>query len=473
MKVHYISLCYLGGEVDLVKLRAHLAKVSPGTILEMVRRNHIVTVPLASGRLELEGTTIPYGILCHQYDTGFGTVVHTIEIGDQGLAPAIEMARKAMHGPGLAAAALTYFNRVFGTREIGELYTHLKRSEARGFQRSGPGSGLFPQGCDYWNVGINEFDCLWLVGGDGDEARRAGWLDLTAGRGLLLAGDTNRFWSADDAPDLYWDMAAILTREHLASCFRNFAYSWMGTLNQHLKQYREGLAQGNEELWSQYREEVENLDINLLAFRIYLQSVLLGQEQLYRRDHPPANLVHIEPQEWERLSRYRSRRAAIDGLITECQHIIERMTVPLDFREFKLLRTGVEQLEARIMLLTVLLVIMELFTQLLEPGHWPLKGLLMLLLLAIPGGYLLWERTRRARARRRGRVMHLKNLRAKAEEEAREKEQQMAALKEDQGIDPALREYYLGIYQDLAKRMRGRAAELDSEISDNEKAKSL
>lgn len=466
MKAHYISLCYLGGEVDLVKLRAHLAKNFPGTALEMVRRGHMVNVPLASGRLELEGTAVPYSIVCHQYDTGFGTVVHNVEIGDQKLATAIKMARKAVYGPGLATAALAYFNRVFGTREIGELYTHLKKTGARGFQRSGPGSDLFPEGCDYWNVGINEFDCLWLVGGDGEEARQAGWHDLTAGRGLLLAGDTNRFWSADDPPDLYWDVVAILTREHLASCFRNYAYSWMGTLSQHLKQYRDGLAQGNEELWSIYRDEVESLDLNLLSFRIYLQSVLLGQEQLYRRDHPPANLVHIEPGDWERLSRYRSRRAAIDGLMAECQHLIERMTVPLDFREFRLLKTGVEQLEARIMLLTVLLVIMELFSQLLEPGHWPLKGLLMLLLVAIPGGYILWERTRRARTRRRGRLMHLKNLRAQAEEAAREKEQQMAALREDQGIDPSSRDYYLGIYQDLAKRMRGRAEELDAEIGD-------
>lgn len=466
MKAHYFSLCYLGGEVDLVKLRAHLAKAFPGTALEMVRRSHLVTVPLASGSLELEGTAVPYKIVCYQFDAGFGTVVHSLETGEQGLASAIERARKAVNGPELATSSLGYFNRVFSTREIGELYTHLKKTGVRGFQRSGPGRELFPEGCDYWNVGINEFDCLWLVGGDGEEARKAGWHDLTAGRGRLLAGDTNRFWSADDPPDLFWDVAAILMREHLASCFRNFTYSWMGTLNQHLKHYREGLTLGNEELWAHYRDEVERLDVNFLAFRVYLQSVLLGQEQLYRRDHPPANLVHIEPAEWERLSRYRSRRAAIDRLTAECQHIIERMTVPLDFREFRLLKTGVEQLEARIMLLTVLLVIMELFAQFLEPGHWPMKWLLLALLVAIPGSYILWERTRRERARRRGRAMHLKNLRAKAEEEAREKEHQMAALREDPGIDPQSRDYYLGIYKDLAKRMRGRAEELDSEIGD-------
>lgn len=464
MKVHYISLCYLGGEVDLVKLRAHLSKDFPGTALETVRRGHLVNVPLASGRLDLEGTEVPYKIVCHQYDSGFGTVVHTLEIEEHGLASAVEQARKAVYGPGLATASLAYFNRVFGTGGIGELYTHLNKTGARGFQKTGPGRGLFPEGCDYWNVGINEFDCLWLVGGDGEEARKAGWHDLTAGRGLLWAGDINRFWSGDDPPNLYWDMMAILTREHLASCFRNFAYSWMGTLNQHLKQYRDGLAQGNEELWSQYREEVEALDINFLAFRIYLQSVLLGQDQLYRRDFPPANLVLVDPGEWEGLSRYRIRRAQIEGLMAECRHIIERMLAPLDFREFRLLKTGVEQLEARIMLLTVLLVIMELFAQLLEPGHWPLKGLLILLLVAIPGSYILWERTRRARAGKRGRLLHLRNLRAKAEEEAKEKEQQMAAIREDPGIDPQLRDYYLGIYQDLAKRMRNRAAELDTEI---------
>ncbi len=444
MRVHHFSLCYLGGQVDLVKLRAHLAQDFPGAALEMVRRNHIVNVSLASGSLDLDGKSVPYRIVCHQYDSGFGTVVHSLEVEGPTMAGAIDQARKAISGPVLARAALAYFNRVFGTREIEEIYSHLTKSGPRGFQRLGPGRELFPEGCDYWNVGINEFDCLWLVGGDGDEARRAGWHDLTAGRGRLLAGDTNRFWSSDDPPDLYWDLAAILMREHLASCFRNYTYSWLGTLNQHLEHYRDGLSQGNEMLWAHYREEVEGLDINFLAYRVYLQSVLLGQEQLYRRDHPPANLVHLEPEAWERLSRYRYRRAAIDRLMAECQHIIERMTVPLDFREFRLLRTRVEQLEARIMLLTVLLVIMEIFAQFLEPGHWPVKWLLLALLVAIPGGYIIWEKTRRARARRRGREMHLKNLRDKAEGQAREKEQQMVALRDDPGIDPQSRDYYTG-----------------------------
>lgn len=466
MKAHHFSLCYLGGDVDLVKLKAHLSEAYPGTTLEMVRGNRVANIPLVSGVMSPEGREVGYRVVCHQFDSGFGSVVLSLDAGGGDHTSALDLIRQAARGPELAAASVDYFNRVFGVRDAGELFAKLRRTESRRIIRSGPGVDLLNTGLDYSNVTIHFFDCLWLVGGDRNSEQRKEWLDLTAGRGLLWAGDSNRFWSPEDDPELYWDMTAILLREHGASSCLDFANSWMGSLDQQLRQTADSLLRENEEVWSQERLDIEALDRNFLAFNIHLRSFLLGQENLYRRDEPPANLRLVEPAEWERLSRYRSRRALIDGVMAECKHIIGRMTMPLDFREFRLLKTGVEQLEARIMLLTVLLVIMEIFAHLLKPGHWYLKAALVLLLAAIPGSYILWERTRRGRLRRRSRELYLRNLRSRTEEEARDIDQRLAALTGTPGIDPKTRDHYLGVYQGIRARIKERTAEISAELGD-------
>jgi hypothetical protein len=468
MKAHYFSLCYLGGEVDLVKLSNHLSQAYPGAVLELIRGNRVVSIPLTSGVLGGEGREAKYQIVCHQFDSGFGMVALSMDTGQQDYPTALERAQQVARGPELTAATVEYFNRDFGTRDAGELFAKLRKPEASGQFRAGPGVSLLKVGLDYFNIGIHDFDCVWLSGGEGDRARKPDWRDLTAGRGLLWAGDTNRFWSPVDDPDLYWDMVAILVREQSAASCLDYVNSWLGSLNQQLGQTAESLGQGNEELWAQGRSDIEAMDMNFLAFNIHLKSFLLGQENLYRRDVPPASLRLIEPAEWEQLSRYRSRRKLLDGLLADCKHTIDRMTQPLDFREFKLLRTGVEQLEARIMLLTVLLVVMELFANFLKQGHWHLKGLLIVLLVAIPGSYILWERTRRGRARRRGRAIYLRNLRSKTEEEARDIDQRLAALSGTPGIDTKTRDHYLGIYQGIRAKIKNRTAEIDAELGDNQ-----
>ena len=464
MKVYCFNLCYLGGDVDLVKLRAHLLEVYTGTTLEMVRGSHVVNVPLASGSMDLEGKSVPYQIVLHQHDSGFGTVVFILESDLQEQAAATAQTQMAVRGSELAGATLEYFNRVFGTRDAGELFTKLRKPGIRRQIKAGPGVDLLPVGLENFNIGIHEFDCLWLAGGGGEEARKSGWRDLTSGRGQLWAADINRFWSPQAGSELYWDMAAILLREHSSSCCLEYARAWLGSINQQLRQTGESLGQGNEELWAQDRDDVEAMDINFLGFNIHLKIFLQSQEQLYRRDAPPASLRLIEPSEWEALSRYRSRRSMTDGLLAECKHTIERMTRPLDFREFKLLKIGVEEVEARIMLLTVLLVIMELFAQVLEPGHWHLKGALLVLLVLIPGSFLLWTRLRRTRSLRRGRAMYLRNMKAKAEEEGRGIEQQMMQLRDTPGISPQTREHYLGVYGEIRNRVRERAEEIDLEL---------
>jgi hypothetical protein len=466
MKAYYFSLCYLGGEVDLVKLRNHMAGPYTGMTLELVRGDHMANIPLSSGSMELGGKSVPYQIVCHQFDSGFGTVVFMLEYDLQEQAAATALTQQAIQKPEMAGAVLEYFNRVFGVSDAGELFNKLRKPEVRRQIIAGPGVNLLTVGLDNCNIGIHEFDCLWLAGGGGEEARKAGWRDLTAGRSQLLAGDTNRFWSPQAGGELYWDMVAILLREHSSSVCLEYTRSWLGALNQQLRATGESLRRGNEEVWSQDRDDIEAMDINFLGFNIHLKTFLQSRERLYRRDAPPASLRLIEPAEWETLSGYRSRRSMTDGLLAECKHTIERMTRPLDFREFRLLKLGVEEVEARIMLLTVLLVIMELFAQVLEPGHWHLKGAMLGLLVLIPGSFLLWTRLRRVRARRRGRTLYLRNLKAKAEEEGRGIDQQMMQLKNTPGISPQTLEYYLGIYGEIRKRVGERVAEIDSEIGD-------
>lgn len=468
MRSYHFSLCSLGGAVDLVKLRAHLSGAYPGTTLEMGRGGRVVNIPLDTGVLDTEGKTIKYHIVCHQFDSGFGSVVLSLEAdGDQNdYAAALELARQAARGPELSAATMRYFNLVFGARDAGEIFAKLRSPDFRSLLRAGPGIDVLRVGLDYFNIHIHIFDCIWLAGGGGVRTPRPEWRDLTAGKGLLWADDTYRFWSPDDSPDLYWDMVTTLLREHSAASCLDYANSWLGTLDQQLRQTSDSLKQENEELWSQQRLDNETVSLNFLAFNIHLKGFLLGQDALYRRDVPPAALRLIEPEEWGIISRYPSRRELIEGVLADCKHAIGRMTRPLDFREFKLLRTGVEQLEARIMLLTVLLVIMELFSQFLEPGHWPLKWLLLALLVAIPGSYILWERIRRGRARLRGRSVYLKHLKARADEEARDIEQRLSALSDAPGIDPKTRDHYLSVYQGIKSRINDRTAEIEAELND-------
>lgn len=463
MKIRYFSLCYLGGEVDLVKLRAHLAAAYPGATLDIMRGRHVANLPLASGTLDLEDAKVPYDIVCHQFDSGFGTIVLSLEADQSCPESTLFQAQHAAGGRETAMAAMGYFNRIFGTRDAGELFYRLRKPEVRKQVKEGPGVDLLTVGLDLFNIGIHEFNCLWLIGGGG-EAKKPDWRDLTGGRGELWAGDTNQFWSPQESSELYWDMVAVLLREHSSSCNLLYSKSWLGALNQQLKQTGLNLRQRNEELWNQDRDDIEAMEINFLGFSIHLRDFMLDQGHLYRRDAPPFNLRYIEPSEWEQLSRYRVRSAMIGDVMGECKHIIERMTRPLDFREFKLLKSGVEEVEARIMMLTVLLVIMELFAQAMEPGHWHLKAVLLALMVLIPGSFLLWMRAKRTRTRLRGREMYLRNLKEKNEEEARSIEQQMMVLRESPGIEPKTRDHYLGVYQGIEARIRQRAAEIDEEL---------
>lgn len=461
MKHYNFSLGYLGGPVDLWKLRGHLAPYYSGLNLEIARGIQVLNIPLLSSTVKQDGREIDVQLTCHQFASGFGSLVAWLDDRDGPQRLTLEEAQALVLGPELSLAVMSFFHRVFDTQDLGELFSKLKDPMHRRQFRQTAGVEILVAGLDQCHLGLHGFNCYWTVG---SEVEKRGWVDLTAGQELIWAGDNNRFWSAGENQDLYWDMVTILYREHVSSCYLEYVRGWLGSLSQQLKQTRESLRQSNEELWTQDRDEVELMDLNFLSFNIQCQETLSTLDHLYRREAPPAALRMVEPGQWESLSRYGRRRLLINDLLSECRYAIERMTRPLDFREFRLLKSGVEEVEARIMLLTVLLVIMELFALTLEPGHWYFKGILLLLLVAIPGTFIVWSRHRRSRARRQGRLHYLKNLRAKSEEEARAYQQQMDELRSVPNLTSAARDYYQRLYGEMLKRIAAKIKGIDQEI---------
>lgn len=418
-------------------------------------------IPLLSQTITKDDREMDLQLVCHQFTSGFGSLVASLDDRGGPMGLSLEQADAAVHGLEASQAVIALFNRVFGTQDLGELFSKLKDPEQRRQFQQSSGVEILVLGRDQCHLGLQGFNCYWTVGG---EIEKRGWVDLTTGQGLVWAGDNNRFWSPGESQELYWDMVAILYREHLSSCYLEYVRGWLGILSQQLKQTKESLSQPNEEWWAQDRDEVELIDLNFISFDIQCRETLSAQEHLYRRQTPPAALRIIEPNQWETLSRYSHRRLLISELLSECRYAIERMARPLDFREFRLLKTGVEEVEARIMLLTLLLVLMEIFSLWLEPGRWYLKGVWLILLIAIPGSFIVWTRLRRFRNKKQSRLRYLENMKTKAEEEAQAYQQQVAELGSAQNIPSPARDYYQGLYGEMLKRIAARITGIDREI---------
>jgi hypothetical protein len=464
VKIYNFSLCYLGGEVDLVKLSKRLSARYPGAVLDFVRGQNLVNVPLDQGTLSLAGGDISYQTVCHQYESGFGSMVTALEMEHRDYDADIRIAREAVGHQRMAAAKLNYMNIVFGVESAGELFGICRLPEERKRLKDDGGLNLKTVGLNEINIGIQEFDCYWLSGEGFDEATKAPWRDVSGGARQLAAADNNRFWSPGRGDELYWDMVNILIREHMAVYLRTYSEAWIGYIRQQMNLIRDNLGERNQELLSQEHGDLERMESDFLSFSIMVKVALSGQAYLRSRPSGPASLRIIEPTEWGHFSRFDDQRVLIEGLVAEGKYAIKRMIRPLEFREFKLLKTGVEQLELLIMLLTVLLVVMELFAQFAEPGHWRLKGLLTLLLVAIPGTYALWSVTRRSRSQRRGRKLYLKHLIDSMEEGVQIKEEQIRELKATGGMAPETRERYIRTNEEILRQYRTRAKEYQEEL---------
>ncbi len=462
MKIYNFSICYLGGDLDLVKLRNRLSAQYPGISLDFARGQNLMNVPLGRGTLSLDGAEVPFQTACHQFDSGFGSIVTVIDIEHQGYEADVLAARSAIGHQRMAAAKLAYMNNAFGVESAGDLFGFCRLPGERKRLAAERGISLRTVGLNEINIGIQEFDCYWLVGEAG-EFQKPPWRDVTGGAGRLAAADNNRFWSPDRDEELYWDVVTIMLREHMAVYLRTYSEAWMGYIRQQLDQVKESLLEKNEELWAQDHEDIERMGADYLSYCIMLKMILSGQAYLRRRSSGPASLRIVEPEEWGHFSRFGIQKELIEGLVAEGRHAIEMMARPLEFREFKTLKVGVEQLESLIMLLTVLLVVMELFAQFVEPGHWQLKAALVLLLAAIPGTYILWSLTRRSRAHRRGRKIYLKHMMAKMGENILQKDEQIKNLRADGNIAPETRDHYIRMNEDIRRQIKAKEDELRRE----------
>jgi hypothetical protein len=204
------------------------------------------------------------------------------------------------------------------------------------------------------------------------------------------------------------------------------------------------------------REEVEHFDVNFHRF------ATSARRRLIDGDTTPLGVV--DRRRWDRQSDFARQQELAGNALDEAHRAIAGMTRPLDFREFELLKTGVEEVEGRIMLLTVLLVLMGLFTLAIEPGNWTSKSILLVLVILIPVGFLFFERWRREAVVRRGRELLTRQRLEETGRQIGELEQEMKRSQSDDVMAADIREGLGREMSELLARLKARQDELSAEL---------
>jgi hypothetical protein len=245
-------------------------------------------------------------------------------------------------------------------------------------------------------------------------------------------------------------------RELSGRYLRGAAASWLAHTQIQLEQLSATLEEHNRVVRNQVREEVEHFDVNFHQF------ATSARRRLIDGDTIPLSVV--DRRRWDRQSDFQRQKELAGSALDEAHRAIEGMTRPLDFREFQLLKTGVEEVEGRIMLLTVLLVLMELVTLAIEPGHWTSKGILLVLVILIPVGFLFFERWRREAVVRRGRELLTRQRLVELGRQIAELEQEMKRSQSDDVMAADIREGLAREMNELLARLKSRQDELSDEL---------
>ena len=245
-------------------------------------------------------------------------------------------------------------------------------------------------------------------------------------------------------------------RELSGRYLRGAAADWLAHTQIQLEQLSATLEEHNRVVRDQVREEIEHFDVNFHRF------ATSARRRLIDGDTTPLGVV--DRRRWDRQSDFQRQQELAGEALDEAHRAIEGMTRPLDFREFQLLKTGVEEVEGRIMLLTVLLVLMGLVTLAIEPGHWTSKGILLVLVVLIPVGFLFFERWRRETVVRRGRELLTRQRLQEMGRQIAELEQEMKRSESDDVMAADIREALGREMNEVRVRLKARQDELSAEL---------
>ena len=459
MKSHCFGLYYLGGPVELLRLREHLRPVYPGAMPVSRREELVLEIPLARGTIPAAPgrPEVRYQATNYQFGHGFGLALFTFE-SDRPIPDLLAMpARFIFQQAELAGAIFAYLFQALGVSGISEIDGVASTRERRQQLKSRTGIQVIPAGLDEIRTGFTIIETCWLVGKDvpGLDTSKAEHLSELS-PGLIFRLGTGRYWSPAESEEVLWDLVLLELRELGGRYLRSTAAGWLARTQTQLEQLSATLVEHNRVVRNQVREEVENFDVNFHQFATSARRRLIDSEM--------SPLEVVDRRRWDRQSDFQRQKELAGDALDEAHRAIAGMTRPLDFREFELLKTGVEEVEGRIMLLTVLLVLMGLVTLAIEPGHWTSKGILLALVILIPVGFLFFERWRREAVVRRGRELL---TRQRVEETGRQIGELELEIRHSQGDDVMAADIREGLgreMNELLARLRARQDELSAEL---------
>jgi len=455
MKTFCFGLNYLGGRVDLRRLHQHLAVHYPEATLEMKRAEKVLSLTMARGTLTLEGKALPFELTSHHFASGHGIYIVAVESQDP-VGCILDETSSVYSQPAVSQALADFLKRCFGVEDFASLDTTLKHKEGVRDIKAETGIEVAWIGQEDVNIGFEFSETLLVVGPSLEAMDMQGAKEISKKEGEVLALSPDRLWARAMDDDLLWDLVLIFLREHGVRRIKAIALHWLVELQRQLSQMQVSLGEGNKAVLTQDREEVEDLDLRFHVFTIEARRFLVRNEFPW--------LEAIDRDKWGTLTLFRQQKELVHETLEEGTRALERMTRPLDFREFKLLKSGVEEVEARIMLLTVLLVLMEFFTQALVPGHWIAKGILLILILAIPTGYFFFGRWRKQEALRKGRAIFLGNRLERVDAEIRLREQELERLKSADFLNVETKEGYRREMNEIIARYKDRRREYEDEL---------
>jgi hypothetical protein len=410
------------------------------------------TIPAAPGQPEVR-----YEATNYQFGHGFGLAVFTFEsvrpIHDLAAMPTRFIFQQAE----MAGAILAYLYQALGVNGISEIGGVASTRERRQQLKTRTGIQVIPAGLDEIKTGFTTTETCWLVGKDvpGFDTSKAEDLSELS-PGLVFRLGTGHYWSPAENGEVLWDLVLLELRELSGRYVRDAAVGWLARTQTQLEQLSATLVEQNRVVRNQVREEVELFDVN---FHLFATS---ARRRLIDGDTTPLEVV--DRRRWDRQSDFQRQQELAGNALDEAHRGIAGMTRPLDFREFQLLKTGVEEVEGRIMLLTVLLVLMGLVTLAIEPGHWTSKGILLVLVILIPVGFLFFERWRREAVVRRGRELLTRQRLQEMGRQIAELEQEMKRSQSDNVMSADIREGLAREMNEVLARLKVRQDELSAEL---------
>lgn len=122
---------YLGGRIDLLRLREHLAPDYPDATLVTERGQAVLYVPLAAGELAAVSgrERIAYDMVNYQFDSGFGQILFTFRSASRISALEEFPAKFALRQPEIADAGLTYLRRALNIKSLSEINSLVRTPE--------------------------------------------------------------------------------------------------------------------------------------------------------------------------------------------------------------------------------------------------------------------------------------------------------------------------------------------------------